>query len=381
MSDKTLQQLDEQDIDIEAILPYGGMIQSVVAGSQLSKADLKRMLAMRGVFLSSSEKEDTVPILMSFLFTPREFEFLREQQQTKEETPKSLVRTIPCENGNFNLIEFVDQLKFPSDIVPQYSVFKVLESPSFVPKDNGLEMEFKIQRRNRTKDWAHNKSTHIGIIRLEKTGSDIVVTLNYTSPETKELNDKLFHHVQSKLKEKGLVKQNTKAKLIKYGDFINSNRIKFLLSLTSASGALFSFSQITDMDIGPDHNETLPESIDWIKQVKSMLLKGERLQLTKLLTDNTYHPSLIIESIEAEYKFTYNGSSGVCKIDYGFPGCLSSKTPSGIEFEAKVKSFNFNSGVATQLKTNTQRFLQTSFNREKATNYQEILSTPVDSIN
>lgn len=369
LTDQTLESIDEQELDIETILPYGGMILSVVAGSQLSKTDLKRMLAQRGIFLTSSEKEHTVPLLMSLLFTPREFEFLRERQRTKEDLPKSITRTIQCENENFSLLEVITDRRLPETILPKYASYKILETPSFMPKENGnvLLMEYKIQRRNRTKDWAHNKSTHTGTIRFEKVGKDIQVTMDYTSPETKDLSDKITKHVETQLKDKGIVNRERKVKQITFGDFNNEERIAFLLSLTAGTG-LLQFKQITDIDIGPDQNEQLPKSIEWIRRVKSMMLRGEHLHLMEFLTDVTYHRSLIIEMIEADFEFTYNGSSGICTVEYGFTGCLHSKNPS-IEFEAKVKKFSFNTGQEPQSKINTQRFLQNTFNKLKAEKY------------
>lgn len=383
MTDKTLQQLDEEEIDIETILPYGGMIQSVVAGSQLSKSDLKRMLAKRGIFTSTSEKEHTVPLLMSLLFTPREFEFLREQQRSKEDVPKTIERTLTCEDNDFSLLDTIAGLGIPPQLISSSSSYKVLETPRFIPKDSGniVIMEYKIQRRNRTKDWAHNKSVHSAVIEFKKIGNEINVTLDYTAPETKELNDKLFRHVEAKLVESGVVSRNKKAKQICFGDFTNEHRIKFLLSLTNIeTSGLLNFKQVTDIDIGPDPSQVLPKPIEWIRRVKTMLLKGEQLHLTELVTDQANHESLIIESIEAEYDFTFKGSNGTCKIEYGFPGSLSAKEPSVIEFEAKVKSFKFNSGEEQQPKKNAQRFLQSTFNDAKSKRYKELTMKSVAAI-
>lgn len=66
-------------LDVETILPYSETIRPLLAGQTLSNHDLKKLLNKKGVFLSSSEKERTTPILSSCLLSPTEFEFLREK--------------------------------------------------------------------------------------------------------------------------------------------------------------------------------------------------------------------------------------------------------------------------------------------------------------
>lgn len=61
------------------ILPSGDNLKTLLSQSKITKADIKSILRQRGVFCSSDEKSNTVPLLMKSLISPLEFNELVEK--------------------------------------------------------------------------------------------------------------------------------------------------------------------------------------------------------------------------------------------------------------------------------------------------------------
>ncbi|MFZ3591713.1 hypothetical protein ACOI1C_21470 [Bacillus sp. DJP31] len=91
MSEKYIQIKESAtyQLDVETILPFGDNLRPLIANSTiLTDSDLKNFLAQKGVFTSSSDRKDTIPLLSMSLLSPNEFEQLREKQSDKEATKK-----------------------------------------------------------------------------------------------------------------------------------------------------------------------------------------------------------------------------------------------------------------------------------------------------
>ena len=70
--------------NVETILPFGNTLKPLVASSKvLTPSDLKNTLAQKGIFVSSYNKDETLPLLLTSLLSPQEFEELKEKQKNK----------------------------------------------------------------------------------------------------------------------------------------------------------------------------------------------------------------------------------------------------------------------------------------------------------
>lgn len=76
--------------DIDSILPYGESLLPLIYSSFLTDGNLNQLLKSRGIYLSTSDKESTIPVLKNIIISPSEFNYLREQQKTKEDRKKYL---------------------------------------------------------------------------------------------------------------------------------------------------------------------------------------------------------------------------------------------------------------------------------------------------
>lgn len=111
-----------EEINIKTLLPVGEKLKPLLSKSCISEADLKGILAERGVFIGDNSKQMSIPLLTLSIISPKEFEKLQEFQKTKEDSVKfrtSKIESSTTENLNdivpLSLIEpqkIVDRFEF-----------------------------------------------------------------------------------------------------------------------------------------------------------------------------------------------------------------------------------------------------------------------------
>ena len=72
-----------EEINIKTLLPVGEKLKPLLSKSCISEADLKGILAERGVFIGDNSKQMSIPLLTLSIISPKEFEKLQEFQKTK----------------------------------------------------------------------------------------------------------------------------------------------------------------------------------------------------------------------------------------------------------------------------------------------------------
>ena len=362
----------ESEINLETILPFGETMRPLIASSLLTKVDLKIFLAKRGIFISNAEKETSIPILATLLLSPKEFEFLRERQRTKEENPKRSTRNIKWDSQS-TLVQALENYSIDHKVVnpSNTSNYEIIGDLSFMGYDQDeLFLEYKINRTDPTKDWANCTSRHDGKIRFirNKDTGDLQISMEYTATETKKLNEKILGQIIKDLKGNNYIDNKSEMKKIVAGDFSNKTRIAFLLSLYEDDIDSLKFKQATNIEIGPDKNSKLPPEINWMEnKVKYLNLKGQ-LQELIILRETKYHESLILESIEVEYSFNLPGSKGQCTIEYGFTNYLADLDLSA-EFEAKITKLSLESQFSGASKREVTRQILNKFDEMKVKEY------------
>lgn len=316
--------------NVETILPFGNTLKPLVASSKaLTTSDLKNTLAQKGIFVSSYDKEETLPLLLTSLLSPREFEDLKEKQKVKEAIPKRKSKNY-IYSSNDNLIKVAPKLNEINMIelkkwgLENYEIIDINSFSRYENNDNQLHMSYKIKRTDLTKDWFDQVSVHEASmdIFLNKPEKRLMISTEYSAEETKEINDLLIKKVSSVLKNESVI-QDEKGTEIKFGDFSNSSRINFLLNFVEDAldlGNTFTFDEITNIEISLDSKETLPKDFKWMEdKVSNMKFEGKALHETDILKDNKNHPSLVISLLKINYKFNTNSNSGECVVEIEFP--------------------------------------------------------------
>lgn len=353
--------MNSQPKDVDQILPYGEMLRGFLEQPFIGKRDLKELLRRRGVFICGSEKNDTIPILMSTLLSPDEFDWLLECQKTHEDNLKIITQTIPWNSADplLNALPEDFQLSFVcQDIFANYNV---AGSPNFVViggDKNHIKLEFNVERTDMTKNFSTTKSLFTGFVDMEhdpKT-KKLKIVLGHTATETKSVANKASSALIKHFKEIGAIKPTDDIKRILFSSFCNESRINFILEMTQHSTSqTLPFEDILDFEVAPDSTMTLPEGIQWMeKKIEDLKINGKALHKTFFLQDDKYHKFLHLHNIEAKFHFEIETFKGMCVVGIGFPEYCRGKNLNS-ELEVNVKSISFDVSPKGVIKTDIKK--------------------------
>src|SRR5690606_11917590 len=89
------------------ILPQGDYIRQLLVKSNVTNSNINSLLREKGAFLGHNEKNNSVPLLMKSLISPRDYSSLYDSQKTKEESTKYRTSSIKC-NSDFDFSDILD---------------------------------------------------------------------------------------------------------------------------------------------------------------------------------------------------------------------------------------------------------------------------------
>lgn len=369
--------------NVDTILPYGNNLRTLVASSKiLTNGDVKSTLAQKGIFLSSQNKEETIPLILTSLLSPREYEDIKEKQKNKEAVPKRRSRSYNYIGTNdlVNVAKSLNDIEFMSlseSDFNNYSIVNVNTFQRFENNSNQLRMSYTIERTDLTKDWFEQKSLHEATMELSLNSKkdNVIISMEHSADETKEVNNSLLREVTSILKENDVI-DDTKGKEIMFGDFSNKKRINFLLNFVNDSldkSETFSFTEITNIEISIDEDKKLPEELKWMEdKVSNMKFEGKSLHETDLLKDNSNHSSLIISLLKINYDFKSKSNKGKCVIEIEFPTTRGNSVPNNAsEFTFKIISIKFDKKING---SSAKRLLYRKFDDFKDECYQNTMN-------
>ncbi|KFN12170.1 GapS4b family protein [Paenibacillus macerans] len=364
-------------LNVETILPFGDNLRPLVSSSRvLSDNDLKSFLSSKGIFTSSNDRNETVPLITMSLLSPLEFEVLLEKQKDKESQIKRRNRDLEWLSDK-PLFEALKGINIPlKDLIPQHSSSYEIISQSPLRPVNGdpnhLSCDFEIERTDRSKDMYTQHSLHKGYIELKLSDDKklLNIAMEHTAEETHEVNEKCTRYLRDILLRKNCI-SNKETQKVTFNDFDNAARVRFFLNLLNTSldkSDTFEFLQITNVEISVDAEKPLPEGIKWMeRKIDNMKFKGRAIHETELLRDPKYHNSLILSSVRANYDFKSLYSTGSCTFEFGFPARGNIPQPN-TEFIYKLLNFNFES--KTKAKNKVQGFLYAKFDEFKTIAYK-----------
>jgi len=363
-------------INVDTLLPCGDKIKPLLVKSCISDTDLKNILAKRGIFIGNNHKQYSVPLISMSILSPKEFEELQERQKVKEDSLKMRTSNVKCAS-DVPLVEMI-----PNDLIEVDKINLVNDSLEFdsdlsfnINDKNEMAIEYKIKRDDVTKDWASSQSIYEGrvVVKKDEETSKIEFVNEFTSDETKDINNEIIRNVRGFLVTSNHLNQSDDIEMITSSNFTNEERFKFVLSLVNNSpSGLLEFESIRNVEIGPVENVSLPADVQWMAQkVKNMIINGNSLQELTFIKNDQYHNCLILREIEAKYKFNYAGAKGSCIIEFGFPHYFR-KNASNNEFQATMAYLHLSRESSSANKKNVTRFLMNEFNALKAEKYKLI---------
>ncbi|NUM47284.1 MAG: hypothetical protein HUU38_21500 [Anaerolineales bacterium] len=350
------------------LLPFGETLRPLILSSSLRGTDLRFLLQKRGVFVKSLRNSDTVPILMSILLSPLEFEILKNRQNLKESTPKTSDAKINWVSDKTVIQALPDDTEqLIKNLMEENSSYRLTSCSVQNIDSNKVVIDYSIERLDWTKDAFSSTTYHDGTVSISKDSKTNIATyqVEYTAPETKDVSDKFQDALYTHFQQQGVIPNDTTIQRILANHFFeNKARYEYLIMFTTQKFAELSFQGIIDIDAGVDHKlSNFPESFDWLKDnIDQIELHGKGIHLTDILKLGELG-ALAFGEIEAEYKFEYTEAKGSCTIRYGFPDYYKNK-PS-VEFEAKVSNLSLHPSFIHVSKKSVRRYLLQQFLEKK----------------
>ena len=316
---------NQQAPNLAFYLPYGELLRTFLEQSFITEKDLRDLLRKRGVFLDEYTKEKAIPHLALATVTPAEFEVLLGLQKARLESTNTVSETVEWSSEKTVIEALPDQIDV-SRIFEKSLTAKIknLSPPQMVDGNpDCVRYSFEVEKSNLHQSWHVDKTPHPGFIEIQKTGEgdQAVIEITSTIPETKLAGKKIVKDVQDKLTISGDIPPKAKRKKLQFSSFENAERVKFFLSLTSTGSTEIEFSAMTDSSIFADKSRELPDELQkYFKKVNRVNLEGDELEGSMFLTDESYHPFILISRMVVRYDFEYHGGKGSCTVEYKFEG-------------------------------------------------------------
>lgn len=340
-----IKQAPAKQFDYERAMLWGDRLRVLLNSDHISNGEITETLKEKGIFISSSNKSDTVPLLSASLLTPIEFKRLVEKSFTRESGKKYSSCNFKLTSSdadwkteilnNFDSaiegIKLEDDREFASD--PSISV----------DIDGNVRISYCLRVLDFSKDWIEQEVVYPGEVLLKQSGSGLEIEVNRfrTSKDTNKLNDAITGAIGKFYKSKG-VTLDEKPESIFFDDFNNSERIRFFLQLTSVNTPDFSFKEIGNFEIIRDQEAgALPKEqrIEWMEShVNKIQIKGSDLGKVFLLHEPSYYQYYYLIRMKATYAFKFGANAGDCGIEFSFSGKTSrDDNYSGTTFDFSIE--------------------------------------------
>jgi hypothetical protein len=361
--------------NVDRILPFGDALRSILQHPSITKADVKGLLRIKGIFLEDYDDDVTFPLLTTCLLSPTEFDYIKEKLKTREDREKTIARTLEW-NTDKKLINALPAAFNLQDIIKtNYPRYKVVGNPNFKMIDNDpnrIMLEFKCEASDFGQSWYRTKNEFKGQVIFEKVkinDNQIRLQIVHTSAETTDISDKVVKRLEKHFKEQSYMSPDKSIQRIQYKDFSNEERLAFLLSLTEGND-IFTFQQVAFADISPDNTLDLPDNINWMKlgRVNDLSINGDGVHEIDFIKRNEYHQYLESGVFEVHYRFSYHAASGSCRVSYGFPGYFFRRNR-GIEFVVDIIKVVLDDDYSQSLSYSVRRYLLQEFEKFKTEKY------------
>lgn len=372
-----------ENFNLNDFLPHGVMLRDLLRDSHVTEGDLRSMLYSRGIYTQLSDKDGTIPLLMTCLLSSSEFNLLRAKHFTREDNRKHKTVVVELDSDEGDLEKILGGR--PEVAIPKYASYTLLKAPSFQRRDNGNELviDYELKKPNRARDWSSHDTVHTGSLKIRKEGSSVRITSEFTANEVRDLNDSWLKDLEHRFKASGRVKSNNGILRILAGNLTNEERIKFLVSFTAGSfDGTLQFDKVPYVSFGPERGTQLPSSLQWMQnRVRSLMVRGESqssLHDLQFITQTQYQKFIVLESVDATFLMQHRDYRIHCNLSYGFPKYLKTLNAS-IEFEVQVSGLTAQNSSGRRISLSNREIREAearilkAFDETKIRNYKAVL--------
>jgi hypothetical protein len=316
-----------KQLDLDRSMLWGDRLRVLLNSSHISYGEINGLLREKGVFVDSTDKSITVPLLSSCLLTPDEFSRLISSSYTREsfEKYKTDKLTLSAQNADWrsSIIENFEDL---IGGISLDSSHEFVDRPSIVSNSNNeLEIKYTIKKEDFSKDWIDQELQFSGGVIISRRNGEVILELQktHTSKETDRINGVIVKSVSNHWREKSIVKDEA-PQSIKFDDFNNIERFLLFLAFTGASTKALSFEELSDIEIVRDESVgALPAdaAISWMEgKVNKLHINGKKLNELGLITNTSFHKAFFLVKMSLGYKFQSGANKGTCAVVLSFSG-------------------------------------------------------------
>jgi len=306
---------------------WGDRLRVLLNSNHITYGEINELLREKGIFLDSSDKSVTVPLLSSCLLTPEEFARIISRSYSRESLEKYKTDKLTLISANADwrssIIENFDVLVGGISLE---SGHEFVDLPTITSHSNDvLEITYTIKKEDFSKDFIDQELQFSGGIIISKRDGVLLLELQrtHTSKETDRINGIFSKSCTTYLKSNGVVNEQA-PQSIRFDNFNNEERIQFFLHLTGANDKALSFDELSDIEIVRDESAgALPNdpAISWMEgKVKKIRINGEKLDKLGLITNKGFHRYCFLVKMSTRYKFQLGGTKGTCAVDFWFGG-------------------------------------------------------------
>ncbi|EWS66062.1 hypothetical protein Y695_00669 [Hydrogenophaga sp. T4] len=340
-----IKQAPAKQFDYERAMLWGDRLRVLLNSEHISNGEIMETLKEKGIFIGSTNKSDTVPLLSASLLTPFEFKKLVEKSFTRESGKKYSSCNFKLASSSTDWkMEILNSFDSVIEGIKLEDDREFASEPSIsVDSDGSVRISYSLRVLDFSKDWIEQEVVYPGEVLLKQASGGLEIEVNRfrTSKDTNILNDTITGAIGKFYKSKG-VTTDEKPESILFEDFTNSERIRFFLQLTSVSTPEFSFKEIGNFEIIRDQEAgALPKEqrIEWMEgYVNKIQIKGNDLGKIFLLQESDYYQYYYLVKMTATYAFKFGANAGDCGIEFAFSGKSSrDDNYSGTAFDFSIE--------------------------------------------
>lgn len=344
-----------KQFDFDKTMVWGDHLRILLNSDLISPGEIAETLKEKGIFIGSSEKSDTVPLLSTCLLTPDEFSRLMEKSFIRESGQKYTSCSFQLSSNSLDWkTPLMEDFYSVIDGIQLNDGREFASSPTLIVENGELKITYTVRVLDFSKDWIQQELVYPAEIRLKESsnGFKIEVDRYRTSKDTDHVNDKITKAIGKFYKSQNIT-VDEKPFSIKFEDFDNIDRIRFFLQLTSTSDAEFTYKEVGDFEIIRDQEAgVLPNDpqIEWMEgRVSKINVNGKDLGKVFLLHEPKYYPFYFLIKMTVIYTFKFGTNVGDCGIEF----CFTGKSTKDNDYSGTI--FNFSIEKLSRLEKNSQQ--------------------------
>lgn len=319
-----------KQFDYERAMLWGDRLRILLNSDHISRGEIVETLKEKGIFIGSTDKSDTVPLLSACLLTPNEFKRLIEKSFIRESGKKYSSDKFKLTSTEADWkTEILDNFDSVIDGIKLEDGREFASEPAISVEPNGdVRISYALRILDFSTDFIEQEIVYPGEVLLKQSGGGLEIEANKfrTSKDTNKFNDAVTGAIGKFYKSRGVI-TNEKPESILFDNFTNSERIRFFLQLTSVNTPEFSFKEIGNFEIIRDQEAgALPKEqrIEWMEgHVNKIQIKGKDLGRIFLLEEPAYYQYYYLVKMTAIYAFKFGANAGECGVEFTFSGKTS----------------------------------------------------------